>query len=61
MTIALIATTVLILALFCAYVAYVQRRYKPLPQLRGDWWPHFERQFRAHAMRVSQESSQEAQ
>jgi hypothetical protein len=56
MIIALIAATVLIVASFCAYVAYVQRRYKPLPQLRGDWWPHFERQFRAHARRVAQES-----
>jgi hypothetical protein len=61
MVIALIAATVFILALFCAYVAHVTRRYKPLPQLRGNWWPQFERQFRAHAMRVSQDSSQEAQ
>jgi hypothetical protein len=56
MIIALLATTVFIVAAFCFYVAYVQRRYKPLPQLRGDWWPHFEREFRAHAIRVSQDS-----
>jgi hypothetical protein len=56
MIIALIAITVVVLAAFCGHVAYVQRRYKPLPQIRGDWWPHFERQFRAHAIRVSQES-----
>jgi hypothetical protein len=56
MILALIATTVFILAAFCGYVAYVQKRYRPLPQIRGDWWPHFERQFRAHAMRVSRES-----
>ena len=55
MIIALIAATVVILAAFCGYVAYVQRHHKPLPQLRGDWWPHFERQFRARAIRVESE------
>jgi hypothetical protein len=34
-------------------VARVQRRHKPLPQLRGDWWPGFERQFRAHVIRLA--------
>lgn len=54
MIVALIAT-VLVVASFCAYVARVQRRRRALPELRGDWWPHFERQFRAHAMRVAGE------
>jgi hypothetical protein len=50
--------TVLIVAAFCAYVAWVQVvRNAPLPDPSGDWWPKFERQFRAHAMRVAQQSS----
>jgi len=55
MIIALIAAIVVVLTAFCAYVVYVQKRYKPLPQLHGNWWPHFERQFRAHVMRVESE------
>jgi hypothetical protein len=47
--------TVLILLAFCGYVTYVQHRNRPLPDLKGDWWPHFERQFRAHAVRVAQQ------
>jgi hypothetical protein len=46
--------SVLIVVAFCAYVARVQRQHR-LPTLHADWWPHFERQFRAHAMRVAQE------
>jgi hypothetical protein len=53
MIVGLIAITILILAVFGAHVARVQRRYKPLPQLRGDWWPQFERQFRAHVTRLA--------
>lgn len=49
--------TVLILVAFCAYVARVQTvRNAPLPDPSGDWWPHFERQFRAHAAQVAQRS-----
>ena len=49
-------TTVLIVSVFCAYVAWVQvTRNAPLPDPSGDWWPHFERQFRAHAVRVAQQ------
>ncbi|HWE11322.1 MAG TPA: hypothetical protein VG325_18375 [Solirubrobacteraceae bacterium] len=50
-------TTVLIVMAFCAYVARVQiARNAPLPDPSGDWWPRFERQFRAHAVRVAQQS-----
>jgi hypothetical protein len=50
--------TLLIVAVFCAYVAWVQVvRNASLPDPSGDWWPKFERQFRAHAMRVAQQSS----
>ena len=48
--------TVLIVAAFCAYVARVQIALKaPLPDPAGDWWPQFERQFRAHAIRVARQ------
>lgn len=44
--------TVLIVAAFCAYVARVQIALNaPLPDPGGDWWPQFERQFRAYAQR----------
>jgi hypothetical protein len=50
--------SILVVAAFCAYVARVQavRKHSLLPDPSGDWWPHFERQFRAHAMRVSRQS-----
>lgn len=53
---ALIACIVIVAA-FCAYVARVQavRKEAPLPDPRDDWWPHFERQFRAHAIRVARQ------
>ncbi len=46
---------ILVIAAFCAYVVRVQiiRKNAPLPDPSGDWWPHFERQFRAHAARVA--------
>jgi hypothetical protein len=49
---------VLVVAIFCAYVARVQamRKKAGLPDPSADWWPHFERQFRAHAIRVAQQS-----
>ena len=48
---------VLVVVAFCAYVARVQAtRNAPLPDPSADWWPHFERQFRAHAARVAQQS-----
>lgn len=44
--------TVLIVLAFCAYVARVQLVVNaPLPDPAGDWWPQFERQFRAHVRR----------
>jgi hypothetical protein len=49
---------ILVVAAFCAYVARVQvvNKNAPLPDPSGDWWPHFERQFRAHAIRVARQS-----
>lgn len=32
----------------CAIVFAVHRRHTP-PELRGDWWTPFEREFRAYA------------
>lgn len=48
--------TVLVVAAFCVYVARVQITMNaPLPDPSGDWWPKFERQFRAHAVRVARQ------
>lgn len=48
--------SVLIVAMFCVYVARVQMTLNaPLPDPAGDWWPQFERQFRSHARRVAWE------
>ncbi len=49
---------ILVVAAFCAYVARVQvvRKNSLLPDPSGDWWPHFERQVRAHAARVARQS-----
>jgi hypothetical protein len=46
---------ILVVAAFCAYVARTQavRKNAPLPDPSDDWWPQFERQFRAHALRVA--------
>lgn len=55
--IAVTITVVLNLAWLCAYVVRIQRRRR-LPKLRGDWWPHFERQFREYAMRISEDRPQ---
>jgi len=48
---------IFVVAAFCAYVARVQivQKTAPLPDPSGDWWPHFERQFRAHAIRVARQ------
>lgn len=48
---------ILVVAAFCVYVARVQviRKNAVLPDPSGDWWPHFERQFRAHAVRVARQ------
>lgn len=46
--------TVLIVAAFCVYVARVQMTLNaPLPDPAGDWWPQFERQFRAHVRQMA--------
>jgi hypothetical protein len=42
----------LLVALAWALVVLVQRRRKP-PELRGDWWGRFEREFRAYCERVA--------
>ena len=36
----------------CAIVVTVRRRRTP-PELRGDWWTPFEREFRAYARQQS--------
>jgi len=54
----LLIPLVMTLAIFGLYVARMQRKRRPLPKLRGDWWPHFERQFREYAMRVSEDRRQ---
>lgn len=53
MIIAMIAIGAVVLAL-CMYMGATQlmRRATP-PELRGDWWEDFERQFRAHAAEVA--------
>lgn len=39
-------------------VSYVNMRNRRTPApLRGDWWGQFERQFRAHALRVADRAS----
>ena len=30
------------------------RRMRTPPELRGDWWPEFEREFRAYASRAAE-------
>lgn len=50
----LVASLLLVLAL-CTYVVRTQiMRNAPLPEPDTDWWPTFERQFRAHAKWVAQ-------
>ena len=36
----------------CAIYLAVRRMRTP-PELRGDWWPEFEREFRAYASRAA--------
>ena len=57
--IATLITCTLVVAAFCVYVARVQtsRRNAHLPDPSDDWWPQFERQFRAHAVRVARRRS----
>jgi hypothetical protein len=57
MTLALLLTVITFPVLtLLVYVARVQRHRGKLPELHKDWWPQFERQFRAHALRVAQQS-----
>lgn len=50
-------TTVLIVTAFCAYVARVQMALNaPLPDPAGDWWPQFERQFRAYVRQLARDA-----
>ena len=48
--------TVIVLAAIGAVAVYVARRRRissDLPALPDDWWPSFEREFRAYALRVA--------
>lgn len=57
MIIAMVALSVLVLGL-CVYVGSLQvGRLRTPPELRGDWWAGFEREFRAYALQVSRERS----
>ena len=48
LTLILVALTVVLGT--CAICLAVRRLRTP-PELRGDWWPQFEREFRAYASR----------
>ena len=49
MIIGMIVISVVVLA-FCGWVASARlRRQRTPPDLRGNWWADFERQFRAYA------------
>jgi hypothetical protein len=55
MIIALIAISVLVLAL-CVYIAAVQiRRHRTPSDLRGNWWADFERQFRTYVAEANRQ------
>lgn len=41
----------------CAIVIAVRRHRTP-PELRGDWWTPFEREFRAYARQAAQHGRQ---
>lgn len=57
MIIAMVAISVLVLAL-CIYVGSLQvARYRTPPELRGDWWSEFEREFRAYTLRATEEQA----
>jgi hypothetical protein len=50
----LVASLLLLLAFFAYLVRAQIARNAPLPEPDTDWWPTFERQFRAHAKWVAQ-------
>jgi hypothetical protein len=47
---------VLALAFSAVYLLADSRRQRTPPELETDWWPQFEREFRAYAARVSKGS-----
>lgn len=49
---ALVIVTIGVAAGTCAIVAAVRYRRTP-PELRGDWWTSFEREFRAYARQTA--------
>lgn len=49
---------VLAVALAAWAVRAAVRRVRTPPELRGDWWPEFERQFRAYASRSANRDRQ---
>jgi hypothetical protein len=48
---------VLLLALSAVYLLARSRRRQAPPEPEGDWWPQFEREFRAYAERISEVAS----
>jgi hypothetical protein len=54
MVLALVLVVVTVACGTCAIVATLRRLHTP-PELRGDWWNEFEREFRAYARRATGE------
>ena len=53
----LILVTLAVVLAACAICIVVRRRRTP-PELRGNWWPEFEREFRAYASRSANRGHQ---
>ena len=49
MLLLVVAATVLVAALTVHLVAPALRRRRMASELHANWWPHFEREFRAYA------------
>ena len=48
----LVVLGIVLLAALCAILMAVRRQRTP-PELRGDWWTPFEREFRAYARQAA--------
>lgn len=46
---------VVIVAIGTAAILGAIRRYRTPPELRGDWWTPFEREFRAYARQAARQ------
>ena len=54
MQVALLIVILVVVAGVCAILVTVRRRRTP-PELRGDWWTPFEREFRAYARQAARQ------